>query len=500
MGRNPWSWPLHIESPSLDPDDWAAFRALCHDLVDQALKAVEGVRDRPVWQPMPGAVRAALREAAPRSAQGAERVGAEFLKRILPYANGNLHPRFFGWVHGAGTPVGALAEFLAASMNANVGGRDHGAVHVERQVIEWCKEIFGFPAEASGLLVSGTSMATLIGLTVARNVLAEGDVRDLGLLAEPRQLVCYASQQVHGSVAKALELLGIGRRGLRLVPVDAGHRLIVEELHNAIRLDRAEGRRPFAVVGTAGTVNIGASDPLAELASLCRAEGLWLHVDGAFGALSILAPGRRGSLEGIEQADSLAFDFHKWLHVPYDAGCILVRRGGQHRASFAREQDYLAAADRGLAGGAPWFCDFGPELSRGFRALKVWFTIKTHGLDQLGRAIAANCDLAARLAGMVREEPCLDLLAPVPLNIVCFRYRGDGLPEPVLDRINGDIVADLQERGIAAPSTTRVGGRLAIRACICNHRTRPQDLEILLEAVRTLGRQREAESSAVGQA
>jgi aromatic-L-amino-acid/L-tryptophan decarboxylase len=260
-------------------------------------------------------------------------------------------------------------------------------------------------------------------------------------------------------------------------------------LAQAIAADRAARLQPFCVVGAAGTVNTGAIDDLDALARLCRGQGLWFHVDAAFGGLAVLVPEIAPRLAGIDQADSLAFDFHKWLHVPYDCGCVLVRDEAVHRAAFALRPDYLAAAERGLAGGNPWFCEYGVDLSRGFRALKVWFTLLTYGLDRLGASIAANCADARYLAECIGATPELELLAPVSLNIVCFRYRDPALAPAELDRLNAAIVVELQERGIAAPSTTQVGGRLAIRACLCNHRTQRADLDVLVEGVLRLGRQ-----------
>lgn len=475
---------------SLDPADWDSFRTLCHRMLDAALDSVENLRAGPVWRPVPDHIREELAQSAPRAPQGAEEVCRDALRLVLPYPTGNIHPRFFGWVHGAGTPGGIIAELLAAAMNANVGGRDHGAVYVERQVIAWCREIFGFPAHASGLLVSGTSMATLIGLTVARNHLAGHDVRRLGLGAAATTLRAYTSAEAHGSVAKAFELLGLGRESLRPIAVDENYRIRLDVLRAAIAEDGRKGLRPFCVVGTAGTVNTGAIDDLAAIAEICAEHGLWFHIDGAFGALAVLDSGSRARLAGIERADSLAFDFHKWLHVPYDAGCVLVRREDLHRQAFASRPDYLGGAARGLAGGEPWFCDYGPELSRGFRAFKVWFTLKEHGLERLGEKIAENCRQARYLAERVQAHPELELLAPVTLNIVCFRVIGQTASLGEQNRLNGEIVADLHERGIAAPSTTRLGGKLAIRVCICNHRTQRADLDVLVDAVLALARER----------
>src|SRR5882672_964723 len=381
---------------------------------------------------------------------------------------------------------------MAAAMNANVGGRDHGAVHVERQVLSWCRQLFGFPEGASGLLVSGTSMATLIGLTVARNAAVGADVRTTGVAGVAGRLVGYTSSESHSSVKRAFEILGLGSNALRSIPVAADFRMDVDRLGEAIAGDREQGLTPFCVVATAGTVNTGAIDDLGAVADLCAGQGLWLHVDGAFGALAVMSDSLKPALAGIERADSLAFDFHKWMHVPYDAGCVLVRRGDLHHAAFAMHAPYLAPQQRGLAGGEPWFCDFGPELSRGFRALKVWFALKEHGTRKLGQAIEDNCRLARDLGAQVAAHRDLELLAPVALNIVCFRLTQAGLAPADLDRLNTDIVADLQESGLAAPSTTRLGGRTAIRVNITNHRTRPADLTVLIDAILAIGHRRVA--------
>ncbi|MGD9510361.1 MAG: aspartate aminotransferase family protein [Geminicoccaceae bacterium] len=470
----------------LDPTDWAEFRATCHRAVDEMVDWWASVRERPVWRPTPEAVKRALAAPPPREGAPLDEVMAGFRELVLAYPNGNTHPGFMGWVHGSGTPVGALAEFLAGTLNANLGGREHAAVYLEREVIDWARGIFGMPETASGILVGGTSMATVLALAAARQAHAGGDARREGLQGREAPLVGYASREAHGCVAKAFELLGLGRDNLRLVATRSDHTLDPTALAVAVEADRAAGRRPFVVVGSAGTVNTGAIDPLETIADYCAGEGLWFHADAAFGGLGLLAPELAPRLAGIERADSLAFDFHKWLHVPYDAGCVLIRDERLHRAAFALRPDYLAAAERGLAGGNPWFTEYGVDLSRGFRALKVWFTLRTFGLDRLGESIAINCRQARTLGERVAAEPELQLLAPVSLNIACFRYRD--APDAELDRLNALIVVELQERGIAAPSTTLIGGRLAIRACLCNHRTEQRDLDALVDGVLRLGR------------
>jgi glutamate/tyrosine decarboxylase-like PLP-dependent enzyme len=410
-------------------------------------------------------------------------VHQEFLENVLPYSNGNVHPGFMGWVHGGGNAAGMLAEMLAAGLNANLGGRDHAPLEVERQIVQWMRELFGFPAAASGLFVTGTSMANLIAVLVARDAALGLDIRRAGVAASPKRLTAYASTASHGSLRRALDFCGLGSEALRLVAVDSQHRINLASLEHMIEADRRAGFTPFLIAGSAGTVDTGAIDDLDGLAVIASEQRMWLHVDGAWGALGILTPEIAPRLAGIEAADSLAFDFHKWGQVPYDAGFVMVRDGELHRKAFSSPAAYLEREARGLAAGSPWPCDFGPDLSRGFRALKTWFTLKVYGLDALGQMMARTCELARYLEKRVAESNELELLAPVSLNIVCFRYRCRDA-----DRVNARIVVDLQESGIAAPSTTRINGELAIRAAITNHRTDRADIDALLDATLAIGR------------
>jgi len=406
----------------------------------------------------------------------------EFMRDILPFATGNVHPGFMGWVHGGGNVPGMLAEMLAAGLNANLGGRDHMPIEVERQITHWLRQLFEFPSSASGLFVTGTSMANLLGVLIARTRALGVEVRRNGVAAVGKRLVAYTSAAAHGCIAQAMDLSGLGSTALHVVPTNDLHQINIDAFNAAIAQARHAGRTPFLVVGTAGTVDTGAIDDLAALAAIARQEQLWFHIDGAIGALAIMAPDIAPRLAGIQQADSIALDFHKWGQVPYDAGFILMRDGALHRAAFASPAAYLRRETRGLAAGALWPCDFGPDLSRGFRALKTWFTLKVYGTDALGAMISRTCELARYLEIKIATSHELELLAPVSLNIVCFRYRGD---DP--DRLNARIVADLHESGIATPSTTMIGNRLAIRAAIVNHRTEPRDIDALLKAVSKFG-------------
>ena len=451
-------------------------------MLDDMLDYLERLREQPVWQPLPQEVRDTFRQPLDNDTADLAAVHDTFMKTILPYAVGNTHPGFMGWVHGGGTPVGMLAEMLAAGLNANLGGRDQAPVELERQLVQWIRKLFAFPETANGLFVTGTSMANLISVLIARTALLGKDVRQKGMTASKLRLVAYTSACAHISIAQAMDITGIGSDALRMIPVDAHYRMDVAALAKAIAADKKAGLTPFFIAATAGSADVGAIDPLDAIAEIARREKLWFHVDGAYGALAILASDIAPRLQGIERADSIAFDFHKWGQVPYDAGFILVRNGEYQLDTFASPAAYLMRATRGLAAGSPWPCDLGPELSRGFRALKTWFTIKVYGPEKLGRIISNTCLLAQYMKQRIESAPQLELLAPIALNIVCFRYRS-----PNADRINADIVIALQESGIAAPSTTTLQGRLAIRAAIVNHRTTASDIDALIDATLSFG-------------
>ncbi|MCA8899723.1 MAG: aminotransferase class V-fold PLP-dependent enzyme [Hyphomonas sp.] len=465
---------------SLDPENWEEFRAQARRMLDAAIDRMQASRQGRVWTELPEEIKDTLRAPLPHEGWGTDDVMAR-METLLPYGAGNTNPRFFGWVHGSGTPANMLADIAASAMNANMGGRDHGAIYVEKQVIRWVRELFEFPDTASGIVVSGTSMATVIAMKVARDARLDFASRKAGVCGHG--LVGYTSTETHSCVARAFDLIGLGTDALRKIPANDRFEIDMDALRAAIAADRAAGLTPFVVIGTAGTVNVGAIDPLDEMADLCAQEGLWFHIDGAFGSLGVLSDRVAGRLTGVKRADSLAFDFHKWLHVNYDAGFALIRDETLHRAAFTDRPDYLKAKERGLAGGNPWPVEYGPELSRGFRALKVWAQFAEFGVDRLGRMITRNCYQASYLGEQVAKTKGLQLMAPVALNICCFRYAEPGLADAVLDAMNDEIVIQLQEQGIAAPSTTRLKGRLAIRVNITNHRTARRDLDILLQEV-----------------
>ncbi len=470
----------------LDPDDWEEYREALHRVADAAVDLLKDARSHH-WRRLPEQQREAVLLGDAASGVPMAQVADELIRGIMPFGSGNTHPRFFGWVQGGGNAAGVLAELAAAVMNSNCGGRNHAAIAVERDVIDWSRRIFGLPEDASGILVTGTSQATVLALAAARQRALGDDSRRTGLHGHP-PLVVYAAAGVHAAVAKATELVGIGSANLRLVPIDPQTgAMAVERLALMVAEDRERGMRPCCVVGTAGSVDRGAFDPLSAIAEVCRREGLWFHVDGAFGAwLRIASPDLRRLVDGIDCADSLACDFHKWMFVPYDCGMLLMRDEAGHRAAFATRPSYLASQGDGIAGGEPWYCDYGIDLSRGFRALKVWATLRAYGVDRIGEVITGNCRLANRLATLVEVSPALRCQARVISNVCCFGIDAPSLDASERGRINAAVVRHLQSTGEIVLSTTSIEGMTVMRAAITNHRTTESDIEATVGAVERL--------------
>lgn len=458
-------------SSNLDPADWDQFRKTAHGLLDDVITHIETIRQRPVWQPPTDETRNRFTRSLPYKSRELGDVLQDVRTHIMPFATGNLHPLFMGWVHGAGTPIGMVAEIIAGGLNMNCGGRDHVGLMVEQQIVRWMSEALGYPEGASGLFLTGSSMANFVAVTIAKTEALGLSTREAGLRNCARELVAYTSAEAHSCIAQAMQLSGIGSENLRTVAVDDAGRMIPGSLLEAIEQDRAKGSLPFLVVGTAGTVNTGAIDPLAAIAEIAFREKLWFHVDGAIGALAMLSDSLRELFKGIEESASVALDFHKWGQVPYDAGFLLVRNADAQKRTFAQPAAYLQRGNRGLAFGETWPCDLGPDLSRGFRALKTWMTIEALGAERIGSSIAHTCELARYLAERLERHPAIQVEAPVALNIVCFGIRGANA-EAIRN-----LVLDLQECGLAAPSWTTLHGRLVVRCAIVNHRTTMADVD-----------------------
>ena len=475
---------------TLDPENWDEMRDLAHRMVDDALDYIQSAGERPVWNPVPADVGERLKAPAPAKPSSPADVYSEFQANILPYNLHTNHPRFWAWYMGSGTVMGALADFLAAVLNPNVGGINHVAPRVEQQVIGWINDMMGFPHSASGILTSGASMANFTALTVARNTNGGYDVRREGVLAAPGPLTVYASTEIHSCNQKAIETLGLGSDGLRKVAVKDDYTIDLDALENQVAQDRKAGMVPFCVIATAGTINTGAIDDMNAIADFCAQEGLWFHVDGAIGAVAVLADNVRDQLSGIERADSIALDLHKWMHIPFEAGCVVIRNAAAHRDSFALVPEYLQREDDGggMASGNYWPSDFGLQLTRQFRALKVWMSIKEHGLERFGRMIARNVEQAHYLGALVEATPELELTGPIGLDIVCFRYNPGGLDTEALNTLNKKLLVKLQEGGVAAPSYTTLKGNYCLRAAISNHRSRFEDFDLMVAEALRIGK------------
>ena len=476
------------DSFDLSPEE---IRRLGYAAVDAVAEARAKLEGRPVFGKV-GAGARLFEEPVPEDGMPAEEVLAFVREHVLPFPMGNSHPRFYGFINSTADPVGITADYLAASMNPNCWGGDHAAIHVEHRVMRWLAEMLGYPPEAEGILVSGGSMANFTALAAARRAMMPGNVREDGLAGPGRpRLAVYASDQVHHCVDKAVDLLGIGMRQLRKIETDENFRMRMDLLERAVAEDRRDGLVPAIVVGNAGTVNTGAIDPLEKIGDFCRRESLWFHVDGAYGAMARLSPDLAPLLAGMERADSIAADPHKWLYVPYEAGATLVREPGRLAATFRKFPEYLATDPESPFPGPAWFAERGVELSRGFKALKVWMGLKTHGRRGYVRAIENDVRLAHVLAEEVGRRPDFERLAPTVLSIVNFRYRPSGrtLSDADMDSVNRRIANRLLGGGSFFLAPTILKGRASLRVCIVNFRTREEDLTLLLDEAARLGRE-----------
>ena len=405
-----------------------------------------------------------------------------FRETIIPFSRQNAHPRMFGYVQSPGTALAAFADLLASTLNANltVWRSAPAPVELERLTIDWVRQILGFNADAGGLFVSGGSMANFAAITTARQAKDKPSAR----------LRMYASSETHFSIAKAAALLGIGRENVRLVAVDERFKIRTDDLVAKITADVKTGYFPFCVVANAGTVNTGAVDPLAEIREVANRFQLWMHVDGSYGAFAVLAKSARGLFAGLEQADSIALDPHKWLYLPVDVGCVIYRAPETAQATFAHDAEYTRIigeeADEAFA-----FWDYGPELSRRFRALKVWMLLKGVGLHSLGEAIESNLACARYLESLVRTSDDFEMVAPVELSIFCFRHVPSHLRSEspqAIDVFNERLLIALQRDGSSYLSNTTLDGRFALRGCVLNYRTTLRDMEILLEDLRRVAK------------
>ncbi|HEY6567732.1 MAG TPA: aminotransferase class V-fold PLP-dependent enzyme [Actinomycetota bacterium] len=493
--------------------DWGAERArgFVDGTADIWQEVIEGLRDRPVARRITAdQVRTAVAVPVPDAPMADDDLLAYFREIALDWSMYPGHPGFMAYVSGAGTVPGSAADLLASGLNMNAGGwlLAPAATEIELHLCRWfAQEVFGMGEGAGGELTSGGAMATMIGLKLARDQRAGWDVRREGVAAGP-PLGAYLSTETHVVSDRAIDTLGIGAANIRHIEVDDRRRMKVEELRTQIALDRSAGIHPMVVVASAGTVSTGAIDPLDEIADVCRDEGLWLHVDAAYGGPAMLADDLRPQFAGIERADSVAFDPHKWLYTPHSGGCILVRDMEQLAQSFDAYAAYTVQ-DKEATGHGTDLGKYGPNFSRGFWSLRVWASLLAHGRAAYARRISHDAELARYLGALVQEREDFELCAPVGLSITCFRFIPTGLVadmpdvearETYLSTLNQRIMTEIQLDGRVFCSNAILDGKFTLRTCIVNFRTEAEDVELVLEVAAELGTaiDRDLRTEAVG--
>src|SRR5438105_3761847 len=484
---------------SLDPSP-EQIRSWANAAVELMAEYLGAIRDRRLYPSTSSRqIRERLDSSLPEEPTAFDELLHTFRDTLIELSRHNGHPRMFGYVQAPGTAIAAIADLLASTLNANLTAwrSAPAAVELERLTIDWIKQIIGFNRDAAGLFVSGGSMANMAALAAARRAKAPAQIQDKGAQFCTEALRVYASEETHHSVAKAAALLGIGRDNVRLISLNERYKINLDQLVSAIEQDRAAGHFPICVVANAGTVGTGAFDPLPQLSEIARRFNLWLHVDGAYGGFAALARSARPLFASIDKADSLALDPHKWLYLPADCGCILYRDPEAARTTFAHEAEYTRVigqeADEAFA-----FWDYGPELSRRFRALKVWMLLKGIGVRALGEAIEKDLECAGYFEKLVKESDDFEMLAPVELSIFCFRHLPARLKrtlataspserekiEEQLDAHNERLLLALQRDGSSYLSNARLRGRFSLRGCVMNYRTTLRDMEILIDDLR----------------
>lgn len=479
----------------LSPD---AFRALGYRAIDAIADHLGSLRDLPVFPGRsPDEVARAFDEPLPEHGQDPARIVDAWTERILPDASHNTSPRFFGFVMGSGTPIGILAEALAAAANMNTGGWKPApsATEVERRTLAWLAELIGYEPACGGILVSGGTMANVTAIHTALRNAAPYDLTARGLQDDARtgRLLLYASDhEGHVSLVRAADMLNLGREALRRVPSHDDFTMDVEALRRMIAEDRARGDHPVCVVAQAGSVNVGAIDPLDAIADVCQEHGLWLHADGACGAVGAMLPEKRALYAGLARADSVSLDPHKWLYIPYECGCVLFRDPETQRRAFTMHASYLRGIlPDGYQGHD--FYELGPQMSRGFRALKVWMTLKHYGAEGYRALLRQNVWCAEHLDALVRADADFEALHEPTLNLYCFRFVPARLRDDAeahgayLDQLNQAITDAIRGSGFAFVMTSQIRGRTVLRLSICSHRTRLEDIDQTFAELRRLG-------------
>jgi len=475
---------MNYKEESLDPENWDEMRALGHRIVDDVMTYLEHIREADTNYPTKEAIQK-ITSSLPDEGYGEEETYEVFLENILPYTPYHIKPRFWGVVAGTGSPYGVLTEMLRGAINGGVEAIVADA-YVNRQALDWIKELLDFPQDFSGVFTYGGSEANFTGLAVARNTKADHDMKGKGMQGQERKMVLYCSDETHVCLERSVELLGLGNEALRWIPTDDDYMIKIPSLRKAIEEDRMHGYHPFCVIGNAGTVNTGAFDDFRELRRLADREDLWLHIDGAFGSWVKLSETHRHLADGLESADSLAVDLHKWMYMPYGIGCALVRDRLAHYSTFAYRHDaeYIKSGGELSVEALSGAYNLALPLSRGFPSLKPYMLLRAYGKDKYRRLIQQNLDQIQYLADRLVGEPCFEILAPVQSNIVCFRYVEEGLSEAELEELNRGILAELYEINFWMISDTVSKGVYMLRACCVNHRSRWEDFDYLVDKMK----------------
>jgi aromatic-L-amino-acid decarboxylase len=478
-----------ISSDDLGDIGTDEFRAAAHRAVEWVGGYLDTIRERPVAPPVaPGDIRRLLPSVPPERGEDLEAILRDFEELILPGITHWNHPRFFGYFGITGSTPGILAELLIAALNVNamLWRTSPAATELEEVACDWLRQAIGLGPAFSGVINDTASSSTLYALTAAREAVPNLEVRRRGMSGQTLRM--YVSEEAHSSVEKAGIVLGVGQDNVVKIATDPAFRMDVDALSEAIRRDRKAGHTPFAVVATVGTTSVTAVDPVPAVAGICAEEKLWLHVDAAYGGAAALAPELRPLLRGIERADSIAFDPHKWLYTPQSSACLLVRDPRNLLRSYSIDAAYVRD-DASLSGRGTNIGELGPQWSRAFLALKVWLSLAAHGTEAYGRRIAHDVELARYLDRRVREHPDLEPMCPVTLSIACFRYApaAAGLDPAALDALNERLMVAIRRDGRAFPSNAELGGRYCLRACLVNHRTEARDVDALVDATVELG-------------
>ena len=477
--------------PGANPDHSPqTFRRTLERVSEMATAYLRELPEREAFRRPPDEVADRLLNAPlPQTSTSTEEILTDIEREILPYSLGIGHPRWWGFVRASAHPVGMASELLAATMNSNCAGSAQIATHLELTVLRWLAELVGYRSDAGGLLMSGGSAASFVVLAAMREHQLPG-TRAQGMAARSERAMVYATREVHGCVNRAVELLGLGSASLRWVPVDHERRMDVGALAQMVAEDRADGATPICVVATAGTVNSGAVDPLADIAEIARREGLWFHVDGAYGAVGAALPELAEQYRGLARADSIVVDPHKWLYVPYEAGAVLVRDPETLHQAFATQADYLEVQDEDYFNGPLWFHERGPQLSRGFRALKVWVVMRHIGMEGYRELWRRDLSTTTELRRLVAADAKLELAPSTHLSVCCFRYVPEHDDPNTFNRV---LLDRIHRDGRLFVSGTTLEGTFYLRACIINFRSTLDDATIAVETVVELGEKLEGE-------